>query len=139
MFLTVTNVFSGRNIGIFQTWDECQQQVTGFGGALFKKFTKREEADAYLDKMGSSHQANSLPTTSNVVPPVIKPRPTTSINQTIKKPMASNRAALQQPNVGPRNTQNPVVVYTDGACSNNGKRFAKASCCEHAHFDENAF
>ncbi len=43
-------VRSGRNIGIFDTWKECQRQVTGFPGAEFKSFGTKEEAEAYLGK-----------------------------------------------------------------------------------------
>ena len=41
-------VKNGRETGIFNTWPECQRQVTGFGGAEFKGFETLAEAEAYL-------------------------------------------------------------------------------------------
>ncbi len=38
----------GRNTGVFFTWAECQKQVTGFPGSVFKSFTTIEEAEAFL-------------------------------------------------------------------------------------------
>lgn len=37
----------GRSTGVFFTWAECQKQVTGFPGAIFKSFTTIEEAEAF--------------------------------------------------------------------------------------------
>ena len=42
-------VRKGRNTGIFNTWDECKQQVLGYSGADYKSFTTLEEANAYLN------------------------------------------------------------------------------------------
>ena len=41
-------VQKGRSTGVFLSWAECQKQVTGFPGALFKSFTTWEEAEAYV-------------------------------------------------------------------------------------------
>jgi len=41
-------VAKGRNIGIFTTWEECQQSVKGFKNALFRKTETREEAEAFI-------------------------------------------------------------------------------------------
>lgn len=41
-------VRKGHNTGIFDTWDECSANVTGYKGAEFKSFKTREEAEAYL-------------------------------------------------------------------------------------------
>ena len=38
----------GRSIGVFLTWAECQKQVTGFPGAVFKSFTTIEEAENFV-------------------------------------------------------------------------------------------
>ena len=39
-------VQKGRSTGVFLSWAECQKQVTGFPGALFKSFATWEEAIA---------------------------------------------------------------------------------------------
>jgi ribonuclease H-related protein len=51
-------VKNGRKIGIFSTWAECQKQVQGFPGALFKGFVTLEEAKIY---MGEQIESSALP------------------------------------------------------------------------------
>ena len=38
----------GRKTGIFNTWEECKEQVEGFLGAEYKSFSKLEDANNYL-------------------------------------------------------------------------------------------
>lgn len=38
----------GRETGVFETWNECNEQVYGFKGAMYKKFDTRSEAESYL-------------------------------------------------------------------------------------------
>lgn len=52
-------VKKGRETGIFTSWADCQKQVTGFAGALFKGFVTREEADAYLGQEKKQHADGS--------------------------------------------------------------------------------
>lgn len=40
-------VQQGRKTGVFSTWAECQKQVTGFKGAVFKSFPTMQEAEAF--------------------------------------------------------------------------------------------
>lgn len=46
-------VFRGRETGIFETWEECQKQMTGFTGPRCGSFKSREDAEAAL-KLGSA-------------------------------------------------------------------------------------
>lgn len=39
----------GRTVGIFKTWAECQKQVIGCPGALFKSFPSELEAKEYIN------------------------------------------------------------------------------------------
>lgn len=41
-------VAKGRKTGIFTTWDDCQDQVKGFSGAVFKSFCTEKEAKRFL-------------------------------------------------------------------------------------------
>lgn len=45
MYYAVKN---GRNPGIYSTWDECKREVTGFSGAVYKKFKTYEEAESFI-------------------------------------------------------------------------------------------
>lgn len=40
----------GRKPGIYTDWYECEKQVLGFSGAVFKGFYHRMQADAYMNK-----------------------------------------------------------------------------------------
>ncbi len=42
-------VRNGRNTGIYETWDECKEQIEGFPGAEFKSFKDPEKAAQYLE------------------------------------------------------------------------------------------
>lgn len=42
-------VKNGMVPGIYQTWEECQAQTTGFRGAEYKKFNSEEEAKIYMN------------------------------------------------------------------------------------------
>lgn len=41
----------GRNLGIYHTWDECKRETMGFKGASFKKFSTREDAEAFINEI----------------------------------------------------------------------------------------
>lgn len=41
-------VRKGKKTGIFNTWDECKEQVNGYSGAEYKSFTTKEEANEYI-------------------------------------------------------------------------------------------
>lgn len=42
-------VKSGRSTGIFKTWAECNKNIKGYSGAVYKGFVTLEEAEAYLN------------------------------------------------------------------------------------------
>jgi len=44
-------VKKGRKEGIYNTWNECQAQVKGYSGAVFKKFSTYEEALKFIDEV----------------------------------------------------------------------------------------
>lgn len=39
----------GKKPGIYNSWADCQQQVNGFKGAIFKSFKTKEEADCFIN------------------------------------------------------------------------------------------
>jgi ribonuclease HI len=49
-------VVKGRKTGVFTSWQQCEAQVKGFSGAIYKSFSTRQEAEAALD----AGQANGL-------------------------------------------------------------------------------
>lgn len=54
-------VKKGRKTGIFNTWEECKEQVHGYSGCQFKSFSTYEEAVAYLDGECADIQRTELP------------------------------------------------------------------------------
>lgn len=50
-------VKNGKKTGIFGTWNQCKEQVTGFKGAIYKSFLTLDEAKAYI----SGEDANKIP------------------------------------------------------------------------------
>ena len=36
-------VKNGRKVGIFSTWEECQKQVVGFKGAIYKVLKQKKK------------------------------------------------------------------------------------------------
>lgn len=57
-------VKAGNNIGIFNTWTECEQSVKGFSNAEYKSFENEEEAKLYLEGKDSiilhKHKAEEI-------------------------------------------------------------------------------
>lgn len=45
-------VKKGRKTGVFTTWEECKQNIHGFSGAEYKRFSNEEQAKEYLGISG---------------------------------------------------------------------------------------
>jgi len=41
-------VAKGKNVGIYKTWDECCEQVSGVSGCSYKKFKTKKEAKRFI-------------------------------------------------------------------------------------------
>ena len=78
-------VANGRDVGVFLSWDECNNSVKGYKNASYKKFDNREQAEEFIQ---ASQQNAVVEKVDDFVP--------------------------------------DYYVYTDGACSNNGKANAEA-------------
>ena len=52
----------GENPGIYNTWAECEKQVKGYPNAQFKKWKKKEEAEAYIKAGKNSAESSSVMT-----------------------------------------------------------------------------
>ncbi|XP_036364736.1 ribonuclease H1 isoform X2 [Octopus sinensis] len=53
-------VKKGRVPGVYETWTECQEQINGFYGAKFKKFSTEEEALAFAEIPASDKTLSSV-------------------------------------------------------------------------------
>lgn len=90
-------VRSGRQPGIYLTWDQCKAQVDGYTNAEYKGFSSREDAEAYLGE-------RSKPTTQDAP---TKPAPAMFEDEPLPPPVKII-AGLKQ-----------VTLYSDGACTGN--------------------
>lgn len=55
-------VKSGRETGIFTTWEACKKAIHGFSGAIYKSFDSESEAQDWFHDNRSELRANSHPT-----------------------------------------------------------------------------
>ncbi|MDE6220557.1 MAG: ribonuclease H family protein, partial [Lachnospiraceae bacterium] len=46
-------VKNGRVPGIYSTWRECEEQIKGFSGAIYKSFATLEEAESFMSDSGN--------------------------------------------------------------------------------------
>ena len=69
-------VWTGRQIGIFNSWDECRLQVEGFPGAKYKGFPTREAAESAF-KNGPDSVESDVKTQNFASLPDGTPKPNT--------------------------------------------------------------
>lgn len=50
----------GKSAGIYNNWEDCKKQVTGFSGAIYKSFPTLEEAKEYLNNGNVENEVNSF-------------------------------------------------------------------------------
>ncbi|XP_071837386.1 ribonuclease H1-like isoform X2 [Apostichopus japonicus] len=165
-------VQKGWKTGIFETWSECQANVSKFPNAKFKKFSTHEEAKTFLHGSPDSDTGRSQFKAAKVLQPkhnvveapvdttgagVIHHCPCCSVGQAIKLAAAAKRAmddaeeellskrpkfsdSTQKRNFSGtsasfNNSDNidgqRVEVYTDGSCTHNGRRGARAGIGVH--------
>ncbi|XP_054422665.1 ribonuclease H1 [Pteronotus mesoamericanus] len=125
----------GRKAGVFLTWDECRAQVDRFPAARFKKFATEKEAWAFVRNSGS-------PQDSQGQKDECAQEPRVKASKRPREPPAAGEEDAPQPRakLGKLHVEvaapvskdtfsyagEHVVVYTDGCCSRNGRRRARA-------------
>jgi len=113
-------VANGRTIGIFTTWNECNNSVKGYKNAKYKKFDTKEDATQFIHE-------NSEVSILVDVPPAKKQTTLTSFFEPNSYMQNNNTNTTICHEKQPEDTFIPdYYVYTDGACSNNGKKSASA-------------
>ena len=97
------SVNKGHNTGVYNTWDECKEQIFKYKNAKYKKFKNLKDAE-YFKLYGVE-------------------KPTTQC--TLEQYGKITKIHFNQPNVESTELvcDNPseITVYTDGSCINNGK------------------
>lgn len=138
--------------GVVEDWATCESKVSGVRGAVFKSFPTRDEAVVFSEVgRGGSRAGTGVP---SVTPALSKQtrRPRTSLSSLVSNPAsasynpgfyidkipgnaephgreAPSSASEPAPHAPPSGSSSvskrTVVVYTDGACTNNGTKRAK--------------
>nr|XP_020749249.1 ribonuclease H1 isoform X2 [Odocoileus virginianus texanus] len=122
----------GRKAGVYLTWDECRAQVDRFPAARFKKFATEEEAWAFVRSASPSDSGGQK--TKHVEEPQVK------ASKRLHEPLDEGEKAEPCAKHVRQSTEPPppvskdsfsymgdsVVVYTDGCCSSNGRKRARA-------------
>ncbi|XP_069350638.1 ribonuclease H1 isoform X2 [Eulemur rufifrons] len=124
----------GRRTGVFLTWNDCKAQVDRFPAARFKKFATEDEAWAFVRNSaspdGSEGQKNKHVQESPVKASKRPRDPLDEDEDESAEPCAKH--AKQDTESAPPVSKDTfcymdfVVVYTDGCCSSNGRRRARA-------------
>lgn len=52
-------VKNGRNIGIYESWEECREQVSGYSGASYKSFLKKEDALNFMENKSENKKSET--------------------------------------------------------------------------------
>ncbi|NWX07578.1 RNH1 Ribonuclease, partial [Caloenas nicobarica] len=145
-------VRSGRRIGVFRTWAECQEQVNRFPSASFKKFATETDAWAFV-RAGLPGQQQPQPQPEPAEahgPSAVRQENGSQREEPELNVLCCNacKRPYEQPanedHIAKRVKHNEVysaptvsedkfsymgdfaVVYTDGCCSGNGRNRARA-------------
>uniref|UniRef100_A0A1I8ERK9 Ribonuclease H1 n=1 Tax=Wuchereria bancrofti TaxID=6293 RepID=A0A1I8ERK9_WUCBA len=112
-------VARGRCTGVYKTWSECEKQVKGYRNARlvllqskYRKFIKQSDALAFILKNSTSDYAGNGKSSQSEL----------SSTAELGKLPSSKPSASQEENIW----EGVPVVYTDGACSFNGRVGAAA-------------
>jgi ribonuclease HI len=102
----------GRVAGVYHSWAECQKQITGFSGAVYKAFKTRSEALSFA---------------SGEVDPAIA---SADLDPTLAS--AESSQALSSDSFAP--TLNPleIIFYTDGSYQASKNYLGYGCYCQHA-------
>ncbi|RCI03574.1 Ribonuclease H1 [Rhizopus stolonifer] len=110
----------GRKPGVYNSWPECQDQVTGIKGAKFKKFPTKEEAEQFAKE--GQKKITEAPTR---ITPVFNITKQVKRHLEAEEPEYAKRTKSEQP-ISQYVKKMKTIVYTDGACSGNGQVGSRA-------------
>lgn len=105
-------VARGHKTGIYLTWDDCQNQVSGYSNASFKKFSTRKEALDFVNGALGSLRKQSVLANDKILS-----RVNGSKAYSVAKP-ASNGGSVASKALRKSKHQS---IYIDGASRGNGK------------------
>lgn len=141
-------VRAGRTPGVYTSWPECQKNVIGFAGAIFKGFETEEEAKQFafgssgISYADAAKTANQTAKTSATKTSTTKTS-TTKTSAASKSSAASTRskkAVNEDSETSMPNSQSEAVAYVDGSYNITTKEYSYGAVIFHQgkeeHFSE---
>ncbi|XP_046820804.1 ribonuclease H1 [Vespa crabro] len=137
-------VAKGRKPGIYLNWPKCHEQVNKFNGSIYKKFSSQLEAENFIKQRGGSSttlssskliEENKFEYILNQEKKNIQKRTLSpgsrKLSSKSKIRKLESVEILKNSHCTSQDTNHIegkeyVDVYTDGACSSNGRRGARA-------------
>nr|XP_033791692.1 ribonuclease H1-like [Geotrypetes seraphini]XP_033791693.1 ribonuclease H1-like [Geotrypetes seraphini] len=129
-------VRTGRKPGVYQTWDECKEQVYQFSSAKYKKFATEEEAWAFVNSgnsAGPKSESKSDSCHEEKVENLIGSKRPHQESSSSSDEEECKRGKYTETSSVPLIEKtaftymgDSAVVYTDGCCSCNGRKKARA-------------
>ncbi|XP_015174957.1 PREDICTED: ribonuclease H1 [Polistes dominula] len=115
-------VARGRKPGVYLSWPECNELVSKYPGALYKKFSTQTEAENFICRYSSNASKDGIPIT---VECEMKNncKCSSTLQSQLERSKAENSVNI---NLGSIKSESYTDVYTDGACSLNGYKGARA-------------
>lgn len=106
-------VWNGVNPGVYETWEECQQQIKGFRGAVYKSFESEAEAREAINAPACDYIGKAEP--GKETKPKSTPRVKAASGPAVYR--LSNGETI--PNVVLPNGAYSAALAVDAACSGN--------------------
>lgn len=102
-------VHKGLKPGVFKTWSECEEQVKGFKGSVFRKFSSLEEAEEFSKNGGIEESKEKQ----------------SKLSFSLKRKSSEEQQDENQP---PKKKKEDEIlnIYCDGSAKDNGKPNCKA-------------
>jgi len=108
----------GRDVGVFMDWESCKASVDGYPHAKYKKFKSKSDAMKFIEMSSKLEQATILDFFGPAPAPVLA---------SVPAPVLASVPASMEETFDVEDNESTEYVYTDGACSNNG-RAGSARC-----------
>jgi ribonuclease HI len=106
-------IYKGRKTGVYDEWFGAhggEAQIKGFPDAVYKGFSSRGEAEAWLEEMSAKtegkRQQELFPLVEKTIPSVKSPRRSKPVTEGFAHHRTAQKAGV-------------VIIYSDGGCSRN--------------------
>lgn len=115
-------VACGKTPGVYTTWDEANEQITGWKNPKYKKFATREEAESFV-KHGGAVVPVALPVKKRSVGSELENEPNSSQPPAKRAKDTKRGSSVDFENLGfeAQDGADVLRVYTDGSSLSNGR------------------